>query len=335
MSDEITYIQGASDQQAVAILPGKLVSTFAIELPDISEAKLNKIIPSTLVDLLAGDIEDIHFSILGKNEKGQFIVAVCDAKWMNEIKVDAAQNGIDLVAIWPDYTLIDVPEEGITIVSKDGFILGRRQDGTGFSVKDKFADHVIGENKTSDGKISTIAPAGVGLATGKYSKKPPVLVYIKAVKRLAAIFGLALVSWIAYSLMIISDNEQARLEYADAAVELFKKTYPEETRIVNVEAQMRNLISSSANTGGMDFLHFANDLFEAVNETSGVSLEQLGFENSGDLSQATVTIASTDFAQISEFEGHLNQFGYRFEQGGSSQNGEKIFSDYLINGAGQ
>ncbi len=330
MSVPIRIIDGQITGEAIAILPGEVVSTFSIPLPDLPASKLEKILPGILSDYLAGGSQDAHISIMEKKKTGEALIAVCDRKWMIEAVNLAAQDEKILKAIWPDYALLDVPETGVLQVRHCGRIMVRRDNGTGFTVPDNILQHIISEQAVDQGHELEQPPEGAGLATGKYSPRAPIVLYMKAAKRLVLMMGASFLLWLAYMGIMINENNTERDRYADASVELFKKSYPQVTRIVNVEAQMRALSNGQGGGSGPEFLLFSNALFKAVNDTSGVALYSLGYENSSEVPLLNLVISSVNFSQTTSFENNLSAAGFDVVQGDSSQDGENVFSSYII-----
>jgi len=128
----------------------------------------------------------------------------------------------------------------------------------------------------------------------------------------------------------ISNTENQQLRFADASIGIFKETYPDVKRIVNVEAQMRTLGNSGNAEGGVGFLEIANSVFKAVNETAGVALDSLAYDEVDQQQSLNLTISSINYSQVTSFESSLSAAGYEVLQGASTQDGGNIFSSYII-----
>jgi general secretion pathway protein L len=330
MCEQIKIIEGDIKSDGMAILPGEAVSFFNIPLPDLPAAKLEQILPGVMVEYIAGSIDDAHICIVKKISDGRYLAAVCDNKWMVEARGKAASEGKVLKAIWPDYALLDVPKTDLNVKRVDGRVLVRRPDETGFAIAENMLEHVIGVQDNQNPQEATAVPDGQGLATGKYSPRAPLLIYMRSLARLSIILVVALFVWFIHAGFTILNNENQRLRYADASVGIFKENYPDVKRIVNVEAQMRALLNDGNEEGGIGFLAIANSVFKAVNDTAGIALDSLAYDEVGALQSLNVTILSLNYSQVTSFESSLAAAGYEVLQGASAHDGENILSSYII-----
>ncbi len=335
MMQEIQIIECAEDDGVIAILAGEVVSYFRIELPDLSNAKLEKIIPGILSDFVAGDIENTHFAVMEKSADGHFIVAVCDHSWMIKAQEKAAKTGKTLKAIWPDYSFLATPDDGISVYQSDSRSIVRRANGVGFTVSASILNDIIGDKPTNPGKLAKTPPEGCGLATGKYNPRPSLFLYLRSAIRLGVILLAALTVWLIHAGITISQNDNLRIRYAEASLQIFKNTHPEVKRVVNVEAQMRALAQDSGTGTRTAFLSFANNIFKAIGDTTGAVLVNLNYDRTGQAPTLNTTISTSNFSQTSSFENEIANAGYNVVQGGSTQEGLVIFSSYTITGEAQ
>ncbi|MCC3861755.1 type II secretion system protein GspL [Pseudemcibacter aquimaris] len=328
---EIKFQINQENKETIAILPGEWVSFFVLELPDFSENKLDKILPGLLSDLVAGSIEDNHIAVVDKNSNGHSLVAVCHKERLNEARSLAERDGLILNAIWPEYAFIAVPDEDIHIVQSDdnAKVSARRKDGTGFTVPMDMLELVTGDAHTIQSSFGRV-PKGAGLATGEYSPRPPIKEYFKITSRLAALVATVFIFWIMWIWMATSSFEEERTRYADASIEVFKKTYPTVTRIVNVEAQMRSLSQGGSGSNQAGFLSLSDMVFNAISNAPGTKLENLSYDQDGNQERVDITISSMNFSEAGLFEANLKTAGFTVEQGGSSQDGEMIYSTYSL-----
>lgn len=319
--------------EAIAILPGEWVSYFAVDLPDFSHNKLEKIIPNILSDQLAGDIDNIHYSIVEKKEDGKSIVAVCDKNYLDKARELASKDGLILKGIWPDYELLSVPETGVSLYADDqeDRVLGKRVNGTGFAVHQNMVEHVVRGFVVSEGKIGEV-PVKPGLAKGDYSPRPPLNNYVKFLSRAIALLLIIFVLWSVQAWVQISNNEEERLQYSDASLAFFRNTHPDVKRIVNVEAQMRALMGESNASDYGGFLASSDKIFNVIKNTLGIKLESISYDINNDLETINITISSVNFSQASAFESGMKTVGFKVIQGDSSQNRDIIFSRYSLQG---
>jgi len=319
--------------EAIAILPGEWVSYFLVELPDFSQNKLEKIIPSILSDQLAGGIDTIHYAIIEKQDDGNSIIAVCDKDRLKDAKELADKGGYTLKAIWPDYQELDVPKTGVNLLrdEKADRVLGRRSNGTGFTAPLDMVEHIVRGLTVHEGQLINL-PKKAGLATGDFSPRPPFNNYIKYLSRAFALLVVVFFIWFFQVWTQISTYEEERLQYSDASLVIFKNTHPDVERIVNVEAQMRALMGDGALNGNQGFLAISDSIFNAIKDTTGIKLENISYDIRNNQEAVNITISSVNFSQATNFEGKLEELGFSVIQGGSSQNGDIIFSSYSLEG---
>lgn len=330
MSEPVKIIPNEQNADAIAILPGQYVSFFNITLPDLPEDKILRILPGIMADKIVGDINVMHLSLVQKMENGNYIVSVCEHKWLEHAKRTVLEKNKVIKAIWPDYALLDVPDKDINIMKLSGRVLARYADGTGFNVEERFFDHIIGPLQYKEVFECRSVPKGVGLASGKFSAKPPVITYMRSLIRAGILGAVIFVLWAISGMMMISEMENEWERYQNASVEIFKKTYPDATRIVNVEAQMKARAIENGDSSGADFINSANLVFRSVNGSPGVTLESLSFNSTDTGTRLDLTISTNSFAQASYFESQLVSAGFDVTQGESSQTSENIFNSYEL-----
>ncbi|HRW28958.1 MAG TPA: type II secretion system protein GspL, partial [Emcibacteraceae bacterium] len=299
---------------------------------DLPDTKLQKILPGVMAEYLAGNVDNVHISIIKKLEKGRYLIGVCDHAIMMAAKEMAAKKGRIIKSAWPDYALINVPESGIALYNDGERILARRSDETGFCVNINVLDHVVKAHQTHEAKPDDEFPEGFGLASGKYSPRAPIMAYIRPAYRFGLISLAGLIIWTISMILMISDNEAKRREYADASTQIFKKTYPDVKRIVNVEAQMRTMTSVGDAGSGQEFLSLSETIFKAVSQAGGVRLDSLSFDKNDGEPIMNITIISENYAEATSFESMLENAGLNVTQGDSSQDGTMIFSRFIITG---
>lgn len=330
MVEPIKIIPNDTNTDAIAILPGEHVSFFNIELPELPAKKLEKILPGIMADYVLGKMEDVHISLIDTPRKGEYLIAVCDIKWLDLARKGAVVEGKILKAIWPDYALLAPPEKDLAIMNLSGRVLARRADGTGFNISREMLDHVIGDLPFTEVFESRSIPKGTGLASGRYSARAPLGFYFRAMKRFTVLSVLALMIWLIFIWLNISTLDQEWTQYQNASVDLFKKTYPEVTRIVNVEAQMRALTENAGPGNDADFIYLADKVFKSVSESAGVTLENLSFDASGSKTILDISVSSFTFTQATSFEENLKTEGFKVSQGESTQSEENIVSRFVL-----
>ena len=336
MSNAYRLIRGR--EGLVAVIRGRYVSSFALDLPNLPDQKLNKIIPSILTDKLAAGMEDQHYALLDQGDvtfnKESRIVLVCDDEIMKQIQADVQQRGDVLAAAWPDYMALNEGQgDGLTVFRQGENLLCRQSDGTGYSIEHKFAKLLHGERKIDYVEILNVAdyrsyPEGVGLARGHYGRQVPMISYLVYLRRLALLALAVMMMWGVKTYNAISQNESQIRAYQDHAEALFKQRYPEVKRIVNVQAQLRTKIAQG---GGHedDVLGHIDQLHQVLNELDNVRLESLRM-NGQQQGQVTITVATADYNALAQLRQAMTERGYAMAEGGSRQDKGQILSEMSI-----
>ncbi|MEC8414463.1 MAG: type II secretion system protein GspL, partial [Pseudomonadota bacterium] len=205
---------------AVAVIAGDTVSCFRVTLPALSARKLRKTLPFLVSDLLVTDIEDMHLCLVETETPNDYLLLACAKTIMSEMQDKALAEELTLKAAWPDYMLIAPPSEGVAILHKDGDILCRRADGTGFRMPEKLAEAALSDvtkDARRDAKRGPPPEEGQGMATGIYGVQFPFMSYLPILKRPAILAATVLLIWVIGSFAQIGRHQAARADFEDAS----------------------------------------------------------------------------------------------------------------------
>ena len=103
----------------IGVVPGEDVVIHKVVVPARNRAKAVAAVPYALEDVLAEDVDKLHFAILDWAPGREAVVAVTAKEKMQSWLDTAATIGCDLDMILPDYLLVPLhPQASITVARK-------------------------------------------------------------------------------------------------------------------------------------------------------------------------------------------------------------------------
>jgi general secretion pathway protein L len=126
----------AGDQPVSVLLPATEIVSCVAKLPSASPARLRQMLPYTLEDEFAGDIDDLHFAAGDRNDSDGLSISVIERKRL-DFWLDALRSaGLHARRICSEADAIpDTP--GLTTLFVDGrTVMGRRPQGAPFNFEE-------------------------------------------------------------------------------------------------------------------------------------------------------------------------------------------------------
>ena len=305
-----------TSENSIGILPGRAVSSFAITLPPLATSKLNKALPHIMADYLADDRGETSFCIVDTAQDGKALVLACDTDILCTTLNDANEDKRNLTAIWPDYMRLAIPESGAAIRTDGTDILARRADGTGFRLPRALADIAL-ENETTCDAVETEFPTHLaGFATGRFGPNLPLAQIVKKARTSLALTALAGLMWSASLAFQGWQNDSRRFALEDQAIAQYKEQFPKARRVVNVEAQLRGKLGTSA--GARGFSGIMASIQNVLTAQGTARLEELSYAALPNPSLKLV-IATPGFSELEQLRSKLKAAGFRLSGGSSEQ----------------
>jgi len=118
--------QRVNGRRVVLLIPGLEVLTTQAELPTTSQARLRKMLPYSLEDTFAEDIEQLMFAVGAKLASGAISVSVVAKKKLDAWLDDAAQAGIAPHAVYAETDGVPDTPATLNIIVEDDVFFGRR-----------------------------------------------------------------------------------------------------------------------------------------------------------------------------------------------------------------
>ncbi|EAQ31406.1 type II secretion system protein GspL [Idiomarina baltica] len=358
---ELTQLtEQAKRCQVTLLCPGQAISMRKVTIPNSGKRHLDKLIPYALEDELADDIDSLHFAWAENGIKeGQIPVAVVRHSEMQQWQQWLAAAHLEADEWAVDYLMLPEPESeqqwtGVQIAD-DVLIRMARWDG--LAVEQTLADAVVGLKQSEYPQTnhvvaySDIALNDSTLALEFANSELPMVAFAnqrvsldirgqryapKRAKRtleirwqpLAWAAGIALAvtlasSWVKTAYL----NHQAE-QLQQQAEALYKETFPNQTRIVNLRAQMRQQLQSL----GIDdqampsALAMLDQLAPAFQQQPQLSLELLRYQDGALRMQAV----AQNFSQFEAFQNQAQQLGFEVQQGALNNRGDGVAGTLTI-----
>lgn len=99
-------------RQVIALVPGELVTLRELDVPARLTAMMIRSLPYRLEDELAGDVDDLHISIL-EHEGERLHVAIVEHRWMQKWQNWLQQAGLSCAKLLPDTLALPTTEDAI------------------------------------------------------------------------------------------------------------------------------------------------------------------------------------------------------------------------------
>ncbi len=258
--------------QAVVVISGTNVTCWRQALPDFPAAKLRKVLPNLMEDMLADRAAEQHFACWPVGEGSEKLVAVIRDEVMAGVMATCRELGVEPVKLIPDFMLVG-PAEQPVLVTEGDLALARLPDGTGFTSELALAKQMLDgdaytDQKSEVGALLARAPESAhSLLQGQYAPKADFSKIWLLIKRPSFLCAALILLWFGslYGESVRFDSQAGALR-ADTE-KLFRQAFPKVSRVVNVEAQARQQLAMLRQSGGGEFLRISTTIFAAVEET--------------------------------------------------------------------
>ena len=336
----------AQNSPVTLLLPASAVLLLAVELPIKSANQIIKALPFALEDLLANDVESYHL-VWHRQPKGKVYVAAVSHDLMQTCLLRFQELGIELTKIYPETLCLPYQDLSCSILVDQQHAILRTGQWLGGGIESEFLpdclDKLFTENpqfqaiqiwasdtavQLPDAKLpsnitkheiaSPLQLLQVGatqlteefnLLSGRYGKKNTADWQWQ--KWLPAIAILLLAVLIQTGALLNSywaqKAELATLE--TQTLDLFKKTFPEVKRIVNMKVQADQQLAELKQQGagnGSRFMQLLYGSGEMLIANPSFQLRQLDFAN--DLLQLRLT--ASDLSQLEQYKQQLENIAF-------------------------
>ncbi|MFT4045345.1 MAG: type II secretion system protein GspL [Solimonas sp.] len=302
-------------RRVVVLVPSADLRFASVQVPARQPAKVLQAAPYVLEDQLAEDVDELHFALGARQPDGRWPLAIIAQQRMQIWLELLADHGIRADLMIPDLLALQPPGEqqfnalidGTQAIVRSGrdsgfvcllddlpFCLGLadpertrtlrvvvpRGDVVDVSVFGWPVEPRHGFATALDALLQQLQTAeAIDLLQGRYSPKRDRLRWFAPWKVAASLVGVAV------ALSLVTHGIEAfrlsrELAAQDAAnVERYQQVFPNETRIVDLDAQLTQQIAS-LQSGGGQFIRLLDALAQALAAQPGLRLQNLQYRDS-------------------------------------------------------
>ena len=301
--------------EVILITPSEQVLLLSVHLPGKNPARLKQALPYALEDQLIADIEDQYFELGPKIKEQTYAVAVTEKNYLDSLLSALQQINIFPKAVYPESLLLPY-DEGILTIVEDGERTLVRSGMFAGCVCDKDNISLIVKGIIDDpeqqihklqyfGSVEGMSLLSIDMEC-KQHEAPHALVslmYHDSVKELNLLpkqfihrekLDKKLKQWIPAAAMLlvwfviqvsVQVYDYYHLKTQDVALQaslekIYKQTFPESKRIVNVEAQMRQKLKELREKSGKAESGFTEMMIKSapiLQKSPGLKLQSLRY----------------------------------------------------------
>ena len=332
--------KSAENQSVILLLPASEVLLLGLALPVKRNSQIKKALPFALEDLLVDEVEAYH-SVWHKQPDGKVYVALTNHDKFKVCLASFEDAGITIDSVYPESLCLPYQEHSCALVidGQQAIIRHEKYIGAGFDcdMLPIFLDKVLVENSAlkiinswsvdelsldsqehiidiNHHKVDSILPfLATGVATldsacnllsGSFEKQHKSAWQGK--KWLPSI-GLIVFTALLQMGFLVHHYSQKKSELAVLETQtqnLFKQTFPEVKRIVNIKVQADQALMElrkNTNSKGSSFMSLLYETGEVLNANVGYKLKQLDFLND----QLQIQLTIPDISQVDQIKQQL------------------------------
>ncbi len=337
-----------SKSRVSVLVPGEFTVFRRIDVRARSDAQIRAIIPYALEDELGSDPEDMHVAFGLQKEDESRAVCLVDQGLMKSWTDQLETAGLRVTTFLPDFLAC---RDEVTLAG--GVQIGTRTlfwNGTdlGFACETPLATLVLQEfvkrgdltpdYKKGSAKMSALDlmeryvrnPSGlpVNLAQGPYAAQYDWKPVLALWWRSAAVVALALVAAFGSIMLDVTRLGKMRTELETETLALYRATFPDERRFINLGVQMQQHLLETGATGQDDLMVAAALLMESVHAVDGVRIESFRYNMEKPGIAATIIYGS--YEEVDRFRSAAEALGAQVEEGSARKEGDLILGDVVL-----
>lgn len=323
-------------QRFALVLPMAVVSACAVKLPTVKARWLRQALPYAVEELLADEVEQLHLALGEALDDGRHRLLAVRRSLLQGWLAQLAAQGLAAVAIYVDADLL--PREGTQVLlhGEQGLLGGAGEWRLAFNrhAWPQLADSIGGPLSLLDEPCPwPLLVAGqaraINLAQGEFVVQQGSAGW-QVWRSVAALAGLWLVLQLSFDLAQSWHLQRQGDSYAAASEALYQELFPEDTRIVNLQAQFAEHLKQREAGGQGDFFTLLNHAVNALSDTPQLRVQQLDFsQERGDLA---LQLQAADFASLEQLRQRLQQDGLQVQLGSASREAQGVSARMIIGG---
>jgi general secretion pathway protein L len=321
----------------VLVLPVEAVSAFLVELPTAKERWVRQALPFAVEEMLAEDVELFHLA-LGKQQADQRyrVVAIRRALlagWLARLRaLDLAVSAIHV-----DADMLPLEADGqALLLGERGLLGGNCELRMAFAAEQWTEMQGMEPQWTlleSDAPYQLLAAGrseATDLAQGEFARRADNQAWV-IWRPAAVLLSIGLFLHLSFNLFQALYYEKQADQFAQSSLELYKKLFPEDRRIINLKAQFaEHLKAGSQSSGG--FISLMETASAAMAKDKGsISVAQIDYsQNRGDLA---MQVKAGDFAEVEKLRQRLVDSGLTVQLGSANREEDGVSARVILGGA--
>ena len=272
-------------------------------------------------DQLADDIEQLHLAVGPKDEQQRYPLLIIHKQWFKGVLAHLRASGLNIVSAYADADLL-VGDQSCAAWWGGRWIIGAALDARlAVSpqclevIKDSLPADMAWHRDAVELRLSSSSSSAINLLQGEFHITTRHLPWVGVSVALLFTFALAL----GFSHLRSSFIEQQALQLNAQSEQRFKALYPEQTRIVDLSAQLEALQHSPTASGG--HLQRLLELTEKVVGASSAEVQRMEWRASVGW---TLSITASSFADLEQLRVRGEQGALAITLSNANQQGNRV-----------
>ncbi|ABM26505.1 MULTISPECIES: type II secretion system protein GspL [Shewanella] len=338
-----TLTERAGNRPIDVLVPASAMTLTSVNLPEKGQRQALKALPFMLEEMLADDVDAMHFTVGPRNGDALSVVAVAHEQmqtWLNCL----TEAGLKVKRIVPDCLALPLQECQWAAMRFGNELLLRTGSGTGQSLPLSWLPLAMKQLVTKDEDISVasytdfelegvelkqqpldlpmlvlargILNAPINLLSGVYTPKREYSKYLILWKNSLIILGVACVLALVNKGLTIHQVNSQIADLKAQSESIYQQVVPGNTRIVNLRSQMESQLRALQGQGsGAEFFAMLAGLQDAFKQVPELKPNTLRFESARN--EIRMQVTAKNYAQIEKFKEIV---GRRFQLDGGTMN---------------
>ena len=354
----------AHQRTTIVLLSASDLVLTQVEIPAGGARQFEAMLPYLLEDEIAQDVDDLHFTVLNK-QNGLAHVAGVDRQWFEQCLADFHHAGIEIKRVMPDVFALPTAETPLVAAQLGAHWLVRKGLWSGMVMEADWLPLLVESDWVREGDeflaltaytplpaltlkddqhwgvqpanmvMQLLAQGAIAsrltLLTGSFKPSSSWLKYWK-VWRLPVYSAVAfLVLSLLYSTLQANQYEEQAQAYRQESKRIFRTVFPDKHRIPTVSYLKRqftselNILAGSNNQDGV--LTWLNQLPTTIGTIEDMTITSLKYDENK--KQLRVDAVSKDFQSFEKARVKLEQ-SFRVEQGQLNKDGETVLGSFVL-----
>lgn len=330
------------------VLPVEVVTACAVRLPTQKARWLRQALPFAVEEMLAEDVEQLHLALGEQLEDGRHRVFAVRRSWLEAwlalcptppqaIAVDAdllPHEGTQLLQLGSRWLLggVDVARMALNGEEWTGLAAVCPHPHIAYPAAQQPALQPVDDSRELADAYHWLAQQSVrnNLAQGEFAARESGADWQRW-RPLLGLLGLWLVLQWGFNLAQGWHLQREAEAYAQASADLYRELFPEDTKLVNLRAQLDQHLEAGGSSGQGRLLGMLAEVNQAlIAEGTPVTIEQLDFSDiRGDLA---MQVQAPDFAELERLRERLQENGLAVQMGSASRETAGVSARLVIGG---